>query len=443
MDTKIGYCYGMPCAWADGGAAIIDYFAVGDMKINKTIIHGIIIPFSILMIWAGMLWSRAALSIGTMIFVGVTLVDGPLKAKWIFFKAHRELRMMSLLFAIPLFTGLWSEDRSAWQNIMIGKLPLLVFPFCAASLLDIPAEKLRHLLRVMILLALVACLPSVIAYLQHRDLSNASYLKASLLHVPMDDDHVRFAWLLVLVHLFMLHVLLSSGKDLKRWERGSAILIIIFLTFYFHLLSSRTGLLGFYVVNSIAILIHARRKMWVVWLGVLIFCAILAWLLMPTFQNRMRFMRWDYQNYSRSGYVEGLSDAPRMVSLRGGISILHSHPLIGTGFGDLAHDIEAWYGENAPYLKGYERLLPSNEFLLHAVAGGVILGILACICIIYPLFNCRRKNKLLWVGFHLVAILGFLYEVGLETQYGVMLYGFFGCWLAAGRVSHSSIQAIH
>jgi hypothetical protein len=38
------------------------------------------------------------------------------------------------------------------------------------------------------------------------------------------------------------------------------------------------------------------------------------------------------------------------------------------------------------------------------------------------------RSSTAWISFHALALAGFMYEIGLETQYGVFIYAFMGCW---------------
>jgi len=112
-----------------------------------------------------------------------------------------------------------------------------------------------------------------------------------------------------------------------------------------------------------------------------------------------------------------------------GIDLVARQPVTGTGFGDLSKETSEWYAVQAPWLKDYERLLPSNEWLLHAAASGLPGAVAFTVAVMLPLF--RNRKSLMWVGFHVVALVGFLYEIGLETQYGVLLYVFVASWMVA------------
>jgi len=164
--------------------------------------------------------------------------------------------------------------------------------------------------------------------------------------------------------------------------------------------------------------------------SILLFISIplIGWFLLPSFQNRVKFVVWDYQNYSRGNYVEGLSDGPRILSYQAGADVFSRHPLTGVGSGDVLSETWEWYDMNAPLLKNYERLLPSNEVLLYACAGGILAAIVCLVALLYPFFMKNIRGNMLWFCFHITSAIGFMYEIGLEVQHGVFLYSFFSCW---------------
>jgi hypothetical protein len=117
------------------------------------------------------------------------------------------------------------------------------------------------------------------------------------------------------------------------------------------------------------------------------------------------------------------------LSFKAGRQIVQDHPFLGTGAGDVLHDSEEWYAAHADYLKPYERLLPSNEILYYACIAG-LLGGLASFCIfLYPFFMQAYRHYFSWISFHAVALMGFMYEIGLEVQYGVFIFGLMGILL--------------
>ena len=388
--------------------------------------RGRLLSATILLMWVGLFHSRALLSIGLVAFLAVSLLCVPFREMTDGLKRHVYLWTMSLLFLIPLLTGLWSQDLKEWATRLFDKSPLLLVPLCSASLDRISARQLRRLLWICLAVAMVSVCVTTLRYLSERSGIHESYLRAKVMRVDMGNDHVRYGWVLAGVYAWLLHLLSSDGLPDRR-QRNAAALCTAVLAVFLHLLSSRTGLLGMYLSTFIVAAFHWRKPLAkAIALGLLAAPAM-AWQLLPTFRNRVRFGIWDFQNFSRGGYVEGLSDTPRYLSLKVGADITRSHPWLGTGFGDIKRAMWEGYAMNHPYLKDYEKLLPSNEFLLHAAAAGWPAAAVFTAVVLVPFLLKGLRNQAGWVCLHAMALAGFLYEIGLETQYGIFVYALPGC----------------
>lgn len=94
----------------------------------------IIIPASLCLMWGGLLWSRALLSLSMVVFIASSLLSESLSEKLSRMRSSPFHLSMALLFLIPFASGLWSEDLRYWVKVMQDKTPLLLIPFCAGSL---------------------------------------------------------------------------------------------------------------------------------------------------------------------------------------------------------------------------------------------------------------------------------------------------------------------
>jgi O-antigen ligase len=395
------------------------------------------IPFSLAVMWAGVFWSRALLSIGMGLLVLLSLLSVGIGENWKYVRRSPFLIGLVILFFIPLVTILWSEDFRWWLKVMQDKLPLLCIPFCCLALKRISEDMRKKLTRFALVVVALSMTKSIIGYLiNHREVTEA-YLKAKVMAVDMHGDHVRYGWLLALIFAWLLHALTAYRHSFKRAEYKAVVVLTVFIAGYLHLLASKTGLLGLYLSIGIWAIFH-RRKAWVRWMtGATLLLPVIAWFVLPTFRNRLKFILWDFQHYTRGGYTEGLSDTPRVLSFDAGWQLVSEHPWLGTGFGDLRRMMTDWYGQHAPFMKEYEQLLPSNEVLLHAAAAGIPLTILFLIVVLAPFQLSGYRNSSAWISFHALALAGFMYEIGLETQYGIFIYAFLGCWawLFMGRTA--------
>jgi hypothetical protein len=377
--------------------------------------------------WCGLLWSRALLSLSTGLFIIGALSSGPLKDKWAFFKHAPYLWLMSFLFTIPLLSGLWSQQHLPWLTVIQHKAPLLAIPFCCHLLNQIDTATNRKLVYLAMITTLISMGKTTVYYFLHSNEISQAYLQAKVLPVDMSNDHVRYAWLLALVFAWLLHLLLSDKIPVSTAEKKGITVYLFFSAIFLHLLASKTGILGLYLVVGLAVAFHIRTGLarWIAGLVIPVF--FFAWFSLPTFRNRLKFVWWDFQHYSRGRYTEGLSDTPRILSLQAGKDLVKENPFSGTGFGDLKQATIEWYGQHAPYLKDYEQLLPSNQGLIYAAGAGLIGLLPFLVAVLYPLSMKGYRSNYAWISFHTLAIFGFLYEIGLETQYGIFVYAFLGC----------------
>lgn len=350
-------------------------------------------------------------------------------------RASRWLQGLMLLFIIPFVSFFWSEDKIKWWEVMQVKLPLLLMPFCVPIFRKLNDGTRKQILWVLCLMVLMTICYSYAHYFLNHGV-NEDYLKAKVLRVVMGDDHVRYASLLVVVYAWLLYELLAGGIIMRKLAWA----FLIFLAIFFHVLAARTGLIGFYLVNIVAVFTIIPKKYRLPSATVLLALPLIAWMILPSFQNRIRFLHWDFQNYSRGSYVEGLSDAPRMLSIQAGSALVKSHPLAGTGAGDLLYETHQWYEKNASFLKDYERLLPGSEILIYACVGGLIAGLLAFAVFCMPLAMPVIRKNMLWLSFHITSLAYFFYEIPLELQYGVCIYAFFGIWFFSSLSNPESLK---
>ena len=371
--------------------------------------------------WAGLFWSRALLSVSTGLFLSYALFfSGQAGVKEVL--GSIWLKAMVILFLIPLLSGIWSADIRTWMMIMFDKLPLLLFPFTIPAFREVNnlfKDKLLHLLIGFLLLSI---LYSIWIYFSIPDISSV-YLKAKVLKVWMQDDHVRYSLLLLIALAWVIqNYLIDPAEKSRRWI---GIFLIMISGLFIHILATKTGILGFYILMILLGIYKAKGLFRVGFIAAIFSLPVLSWFLIPSFQSRLRFVLWDFQNYSRGGYIEGLSDTPRVLSWQAGLDVFSKNIFMGVGAGDVKQSVIHWYSSHTPFLKDYEKLLPANEVLFYACLGGLLSGIVMLMGLVLPFF-CKQRRNFLWIAFHVLFFMISMYEISLETQYGIFLYAFFG-----------------
>jgi len=281
-----------------------------------------ILVYSMMIMIAGLLFSRLVLSAGLFVFIPASLLHKNILRQFKDFFSSPVLWSMTILFFIPLITGLWSDDMAHWSRIMRIKLPLLLLPVCFAGLKDLSFKDWEKIAWAFLIVIFLGSCWSAYQYLQDVKTVHEGYLRSQAIVTPMKNDHVRFS-LLVSIAIFTGIFILYKKIDLvKTATRVMLITVIIALVIYLHVLAVRTGLLCFYL--SILIFIS-----WLIWnkehvvrslafLLVLAALPVISWFALPTFKNRIRYFNYDISFAKQDIYLPGSNDGNRIISIKAG-----------------------------------------------------------------------------------------------------------------------------
>lgn len=386
-----------------------------------------LIFFSMILMLVSLFTSRFLLSIGFILFLLFTCFHKNIIQQFISFFRNPFLLGMSFLFFIPFVTWFWTEDKSMWMRFARIKLPLFLFPMAFAGNWQLSPKQWRWIAWCFITLVFAGCCWSLWQYVQNIHSVHEQYLKAKLLLTPLENDHVRFS-LLVTIAIACIVMLLKQYLPKRQWIIPSV--AAIFFIVYLHILSARTGLLSLYLFLILCIfylLFLLKKLKWVIGLSIVIIAMpLLAWLLFPTFQNRIYYARYDLSNVRENRYVPGANDGNRILSLKAGWSVLQEHPF-GVG-SDVIDKTYAWYDKNIPQMPESEKLFPSSEPLMYAGFAGWPGLILFFLIMLLPFFQKIKRNYFFWFVLNLVMAFSLLFDIGLEAQFGVFIYAFIVLW---------------
>lgn len=381
---------------------------------------------SMVVMLAGLFLSRAALSIGMMLFVAAALVHARFLQQVKKGFTTGITAALCLLFFIPFVSGLWSSNIAEWSSTVRIKLPLLLLPLAFVGQWQLPQKKWLQLAYLFLVLLTAGTLWSTFQYVQNMTEVHESYLRAKTLLTPLKNDHVRFSWL-VSAGALLCALLLQSTKRLKTLLA----FLMIWFAVYLHLLAVRTGLFSFYMMLGGLALWHvvqqknALASFWTI--GVLLLLPLAAYVALPTFQNRVKYFVYDYSFIKSGTYLPGANDGARAQSYRAGWHILKTHPF-GVGAGDVKEETNNWYSQNIAGMVPADQKLPSSEWLLYAgFAGWPGVG-LFMLSMLLPLYFAPPRHRIHWWLLTGTLAGSFLFDIGLEVQYGVFIYSFFVLW---------------
>jgi O-antigen ligase len=383
---------------------------------------------SMVLMITSLLISRGALSVSTILFLFLAIVGKNFRQQWQNFLSHPFLLLFTLLFFIPFVSGLWSENGSKWLDVVRLKLPLLFFPLAVAGNWQFSQKQWRWIAWVFLAVTGIGCAWSLLHYLQNMTAVNEGYLRAKTLLTPLENDHVRFSWMVsvAVMTCFLLQQFVSQKKS-----RFLLWLLVAFFIAYLHILAARTGLLSLYIF----LLLYAgwtslkknSAKTAAIFVAVFLTLPALAYVTVPTFQNRIRYLIYDFSFVQKAEYLPGANDGARVMSLKAGWQVLQQNPL-GVGAGDVMHEADKWYAANVPDVLETDKFYPSSEWLLYGAFAGWIGVLLFSIVMLSPFFINIKKQKIFWIALHATAAFSFAYDMGLEVQYGIFLYAFVTFW---------------
>jgi len=384
----------------------------------------------IVIMMAALFFSRAVLSISMISFVIVSCLHTDFKKHILHFFSSPLLWGMSLLFLLPLLSVLWSDDKKEWADIIRIKLPLLFLPLAFAGPFRFSKKQAAGLAYILIAIVAAGTLWSIYYYSSDATAINDSYLRAKSIVTPLENDHVRFSWLV------SISILLGGWLTIIKQTENNKIsillaLVTVWLIIFLHILAARTGLLSFYLIAvATGAWLMVKKLKWFYGLSIILVVIALplfAYKAIPTFHNRVNYFLYDKGYFEKINYLPGATDAVRVISLKAGWNVMEQQPATGVGFGDVLAQTQNWYGANYPQMIEADKIYPSSEWLMYGAGCGWPGFIIFSIVMLIP-FSVKTNNRMLWWLLNGTAAFSFLFDIGLEVQFGVFIYSFIILW---------------
>ena len=338
------------------------------------------------------------------------------------------LALMALLLLAPALSFFWSADQGYWLERTRVRLPFLVLPWAFANLPGLSQRQMQLVLYVLVWALTVICIGAAVNLFLHLDDVVVGIGRGD--PVPVPRSHIRFSLITATGIITGSWLWLQGFYWRWRWERWALGAALVFLFFFLHALSVRSGIVGLYVVLLFSIGRFVwRTRRWGIGLVTLTILAIMPFVAMetiPVFRQRVHYMLWDWQQYKQN-VGNAYSDSERLVSIRAGWQIWQENPLLGIGAGDLPAEVQRVVDDRYP---GYSDApkLPHNQFL-YILAGTGLLGLaLSLPAFFAPLMVRRHRRFYLFAAFQILALSSFLVEYTIETAIGVAFYLFYTLW---------------
>lgn len=379
---------------------------------------------SCLVLLLGMYVSRAFMSIGMMGMLAAAFLPDGVKPAWKTLWHQPHIWLIMLYWVLMAFTFFWSEDHAFFfQRIQII-LPFLALPLAFFRVPTWDSKKMDGLFFISILLNLIGELWSLFTYLGDKSNYDAAYGVSHLIPTPFQDDHIRFSIAVVLSICLALDLLIRYKQLTLRLVLGS---IILFDITYLHILSAKTGILGFYLVCLLLLVKLIRTpkfRRWGLGLGlVVIMLPVLMYSVSASLRIKIKYIIYSVERMQNKTKEVNVSDEGRLISYDYALTSIRRHPWMGVGLGDVMNEMKVFYDRDFPGVK-LKVLLPHNQFLMSGMAAGVG-AIFLLVVILFFLWKKRRRCDLLFVAYWAIMLFAMMIEPLFETQYGTCMFLFF------------------
>lgn len=289
-------------------------------------------------IFIGFVCSRAMASIGMVALLVSSLLFNGFGETFKKYFQRKELLVLSIFFLIVFVSGFYSDDKASWLNWMRIKLPYIALPLAFASLPKLQERKFITLIYGFIIVILVSTSAIIVNYLLNYSAITESFLRGNAMPFTFNRfsgiSHIRYT-LMVAFAFFCSWFLLEKKMNLfaakEKWVQ------IFFAVFFFcalHILSVRSSLVALYLGILLLllrfILVKKKYGFGTILLLLLITIPYTAYKFIPSLQNKIEYMRYDYREF-KNGEVRNLSDGVRLLSMQGGLEIAKQNLWLGVG----------------------------------------------------------------------------------------------------------------
>ena len=343
-----------------------------------------------------------------------------------FRKLARPIPLLFLLFYAWYWIGMTYTDLTdVGLRIMETKLSLLVFPLLLLSKERDPRLERNSLLAfgVGVFLSSFYCL----------GMATYDFLAFGEMHFFYKDlgDFLHFhptyfAMYMGFTVFLIVRQLLLRYQQLAMWQKALGISLLFYGVIFVFLLAARMQLLVLLALFSLGSLywMYLKGRLWqgvLITLIGLILLGGISWSL-PVTKKRIQGLVQGWKNPDDGNIRLKIWDAAAK-----GIA---ERPVLGHGTGDVQTVLDSYYAQMNLQEPLEKHQNAHNQYLQTALAIGLIGLILWLAYLFVPLWIAlRKKQAYTYAWFILLFLLSCLTESMLETQRGIMFFGFMNALL--------------
>ncbi|MBT8232448.1 MAG: O-antigen ligase family protein [Saprospiraceae bacterium] len=357
-------------------------------------------------------------------FLIAGLWKGNFKSNFKGFIKNRYYLAVTGIFLIYFISGLWSENIDYFLNRSRIKLPIFFLPFAFYATPKLDKKVMTSIMWGFIGIITFSILWSIGMFLTDIEYYTNIYGKGQIIPTPI--HHIRYSIMISIAFCMLVAIIWDKIKEEQKWPR-LYIILAIFLVIYLHLLAVRSGLMTLYVVFLFMFIFYIKEKgnklLAVGSAASFVLLIFLSTQFVPTIKNKISYMKYSLELFSKNENIRELSDSRRLGSIFAGLQLTKDNPALGVGIGDIMDETDSYLSEHYPELTNLE-LLPHNQYILSSAALGIIGLILFTIFSCMPLFYLNGMHDFFLTTTQFIFFASFMVEHTIESQIGVALYIF-------------------
>lgn len=345
---------------------------------------------------------------------------------------YKEIALSQLPFWIWLlpafYLSQWLLDWIATGSVisepdkLILKSPFLFAPLILSAVRDFRHWSWWLALQSLILSWIV--LASTFNYLKYSEFYNQMVLESKPIPLYSQVYHIEFSLLLALLSIASTIFLFINGKrDNRSFEYWILLASNVVNVAGLHLLSTRTGLIAFWLGLAIAFFIMWPIKK-SIGTAILVFVFLLiSALFVPTVKNRITNSLQDLTAVVKGGDLNNKSFGQRWVAWKMGLKAISEKPVTGYGLGKVSEAIQKQHNSTPSGLKARNRINPHNQYIEIAIQSGIAGFLVFSLMLILAYKSMLITRNQIAIGMLTALIIAMLFESILERQAGILCFG--------------------
>jgi len=386
-------------------------------------------------LWA-LIYSKFVISVAMILLLVISVFDldfekkqplqihPQLRQNFQHFISNKAYLVVTLFFFLVFITGLYSSDFDYWLERLRIKLPFLLFPFAFASMSQMKQRDCLTILYFFLTLLFVSTLLVGFEYWKNYEVITDGLGKGRPIPTPV--NHIRYSLMIALGTVGGLVLWYRNFYWKKKWERWVILGMTLFLFFFIHVLSVRSGILVLYACLLFLSLrfafLQKKYALGIAGAIVLLCLPIIAYRTLEGFKQKVDYTIWDWEQYYYDLPLRS-SDASRIISYKVGMEVCKKNKWLGVGAGDLKKEVHQIYKNQYPDIT--KKKMPHNQFLSICAGTGWIGLAIFLFAFFFPLFYKKIKHDAIFLSLHIIIFASFFTENTIENSVGVAFYAFF------------------